>query len=105
MATSQRPSAVVRQAEPAAQANLADRPELKALTTVNARAFLEPRLRGGVTFEQVLSEVLSVMIDNPQVKECTQPSLLNAVAKILNWGLTIGEKAYIVPFKVNAGTR
>ncbi len=100
MATSQRPSAVATRAEPARQLSVLDREEISALTNERARAFIEAQISGtGVTFERVMAEALNAVLDNPKLLEANKISLVRAVARIASWGLTIGEKAFLVPFK------
>lgn len=82
-------------------------PELKKLTTAEALAVIKPRLPAGVSVESVYSEVITAIQRDPKLAECTPASLIDSVAKIARWGLTIGEKAHLVPFSsnVNVGTR
>lgn len=97
MATSQRPQAVVRQAEPAPQ--ILARTELKTLTQPGARAFIEAQLPSGIAFERVMAEALSAIMENPKLLDADAKTLVLAVARIAGWGLTIGEKAYLIPYK------
>lgn len=77
---------------------LYDKKELQAFTGAEARALLTPML-GGVAFEQVLSELYFAIQKNSAIAKCSPASQLQAVARCLTWGLTIGEKAHLVPFK------
>lgn len=98
MATAVRPTAIARIEPPAP--SILERKEIAALTTTEARAILLPRIAPlGISFELVLSEAYLAIQKNPAIGECTPMSQLHSVARILEWGLTIGEKAFIVPFK------
>jgi phage RecT family recombinase len=78
---------------------LYNRKELAVFTAPEARALLSPMLGSGVTFEQVLSELYFAIQKNSAIAKCTPTSQLQAVARCLSWGLTIGDKAHLVPFK------
>lgn len=98
MSTSQQPKAVVKRVENAP--SIFDRKELAPLTAPEALAVIRGSLPRGVEVERVLSEVLLAMQQNPKLQECTPASLVQSVAKAVGQGLTIGEKAHLVPFAV-----
>jgi recombinational DNA repair protein RecT len=79
---------------------LAEKRELKAFVTEQARAIITPLLRSGDSFERVLSEVWLAIQKNPELADCTSESLLTSTARILSWGLVIGEGAFLAPFNV-----
>jgi hypothetical protein len=55
----------------------------------------------GIEIERVFSEVLLAIHQNPKLAGMRTPaSLVTAVARAVGWGLTIGEKAHLVPFNV-----
>lgn len=97
MATSQRPTAVVKRAEDAP--SILQRQELAPLAAPEALALIRGAAPG-VQVERVFSEVLLAMHQNPKLQECTPVSLVQSVAKAVGWGLTIGEKVHLVPFNV-----
>jgi phage RecT family recombinase len=78
---------------------LYNKKELAVFTAPEARALLTPMLGSGVTFEQVLSELYFAIQKNAAISKCSPASQLQAVARCLSWGLTIGDKAHLVPFK------
>lgn len=77
--------------------------ELAPFVTNKAKALLEPMLKPlGLEYEQLLSELYFAIQKAPALAKCTPESLLQSAHRILSWGLTIGEKAYLVPFGTEA---
>lgn len=74
--------------------------ELAPFVTTQARALIEPLLRPGDSFDRVLSEIYLAIKKDPKLEECTGDSLLLSTARVLSWGLVIGEGAFLVPFSV-----
>lgn len=97
-------TAAISTIEPPAPSALLKSQSLAKLTTIKARALIEPMLKKGVTFERVLSEVYFELQKNPKLQSCTAESMIMAVAQCVKWDLTIGEKVYIVPFSVKVKT-
>jgi phage RecT family recombinase len=103
MATAQRPTAVASTPEPGGALTLYKKPELAAFTTANAKALLMPKLAPlGITFEHLLTELYFAMQKTPALAKCSPASLVQSAVRCLEWGLTIGEKAFMVPFKGTA---
>jgi phage RecT family recombinase len=46
-----------------------------------------------------MAEALSAIMENPKLLDADPKSLVLSVARIAGWGLTIGEKAYLIPYK------
>lgn len=74
--------------------------ELAPFVTEQARALIQPLLKPGDSFDRVLSEIYLAIKKDPKLEECTGDSLLLSTARILSWGLVIGEGAFLVPFNV-----
>jgi phage RecT family recombinase len=87
--------------EPAApsMAERAKTKELKALTEPAARRLIESVLPHGVTLERIFAEVYFAIQKNPELQNCTDASLVMAVAQCAKWDLEIGVLAHLVPFK------
>lgn len=90
---------------PAPGVSLTERRELAMFATQQAHQLIDPLLRPGDSLERVLSEVWLAMQKNPELQECTPQSLMESTARILAWGLVIGEGAFLVPFKSKVKTR
>lgn len=67
------------------------------LEQTDARRTLEPLLPQGETLGRITALVALAQKKDPNLAKCTRGSLVDAVATILRWGLTIGETAYLVP--------
>lgn len=97
MATSQQPSTSVVRVESAAPIERAK--DVAPFVTFKAKAALEPMLKPlGVSYDQFLSEIYFAVQKTPELRNCTPESLVMAAHRILVWGFTIGEKAWMVPF-------
>jgi recombination protein RecT len=68
------------------------------LDTTPARARIEPFLPKGVSYERVVAAALLAARKDPNILRCSPESIVMAVAKIVQWGLEIGETAHLVPF-------
>lgn len=100
MATAARPQATATPVESKSTAMaLYKKTEIAAFTSDNAKALLTPMLPAGVSYETVLSELYFAVQKNPEIAKCEPNSMLMAVQRCLSWGLAIGEKAHLVPFK------
>lgn len=73
--------------------------ELAALTKPEARRLIESVLPQGVTLERIFAEVYFAIQKNPELQNCTDASLVMAVAQCAKWDLEIGVTAHLVPFK------
>jgi phage RecT family recombinase len=72
-----------------------------AITTSDAaRQMIEPLLPKGVAIHQVAAQVRLALAKDKSgaLKKCTAASVILAVAKIVGWGLEVGETAHLVPF-------
>lgn len=103
MTTAQRPTATVSTPEPGGSLTLYKRPELAAFTTPEAKALLMPKLAPlGITFEHLLTELYFAVQKTQSLAKCSPMSLVQSAVRCLEWGLTIGEKAFLVPYKGTA---
>lgn len=81
------------------------------LAREEARARIMPHLPGHTQADKDMAyDRLTAIIDregrrNPEIRECTGTSVLDAAAQIVQWGLEIGSGAYLVPFNVNIAKR
>jgi phage RecT family recombinase len=73
--------------------------ELAALTKPEARRLIESMLPTGVTIERIFAETYFAIQKNPELQNCTDASLVMAVAQCTRWDLEIGVLAHLVPFK------
>lgn len=76
-------------------------------TSESARAFIEPFLPPGADARRVAASLMLAMRkdDTGKLKLCTPESLITGVAKIAQWGLELGDGAYLLPFKNSELTR
>lgn len=74
------------------------------LKSPDAVARITPLLRG-VEYDRIVGEAYLAASDNPEILQCTQASIIRAVARACSWGLAIGEQAYLVPFNVKVSKR
>jgi recombinational DNA repair protein RecT len=93
MAAAQRP-------ESTAVATIPKSAVAKLLDTDAARSVILPLLGDGVAFSRVVQETYLAAKENPEILECTQESVVRAVAKAVSWDLAIGETVHLVPFNV-----
>jgi phage RecT family recombinase len=65
-----------------------------------ARNYITPLLPHGVTLEQVGAQVRLALAKDKSgaLQKCTVGSVVLAVAKIVGWGLVVGETAHLVPY-------
>ena len=59
---------------------------------------ITPFLPEGVTLDRVVAGVGLCLIKTPGLARCSPQSVILGVAKIAQWGLEIGETAYLVPY-------
>ena len=71
------------------------------LTMEQVAALITPLLPEGVSYQRVIAAAILEGEKNPDILKCTPRSIMTAVAKTMQWGLEIGETAYLVPFNVN----
>jgi phage RecT family recombinase len=77
------------------------------VTTADARAYIEPFLPKGTDVQRVAASLLLAIRkdESGMLRKCTPDSLVLGLAKIQQWGLELGEGAFLLPFKNNkAGT-
>jgi phage RecT family recombinase len=105
-------AAVQRAPAPPPAAVPTDGRNLRALLTrEEAKRRILPHLPGRTPAEKNEAfDRLTTIVDregrrNPEIKECTGTSILDAVAQIVTWGLEIGSGAYLVPFNVKVSKR
>lgn len=70
-----------------------------------AQAMIAPFLPEGVSYDRVVAAAQIAAANNPEIMQCTPASIVLSVAKIMQWGLEIGETAHIVPFNVNVAPK
>lgn len=70
----------------------------QTLRTAEAEREIRPFMPDGVDYERVIALARSEAERVPTLKKCTPASIIRAVAKIMQWGLEVGETAYLVPF-------
>jgi recombination protein RecT len=63
-----------------------------------ARDLIEPFLPEGVALPRVMAAAWLALQKTPALYRCTEQSVILAVAKIMHWGLEVGETAHLVPF-------
>ncbi len=71
----------------------------------SARERIEPFLMPGVDYSRVIASAHYAARQNPAILECTPASIIDAVSRVLQWGLEIGLTAHLVPFNTNVGTK
>ncbi|HXF25596.1 MAG TPA: recombinase RecT, partial [Gemmatimonadaceae bacterium] len=59
----------------------------------------------GVDYDRVIASAHYAARQNPAILECTSASIIDAVSRVLMWGLEIGLTAHLVPFNTNIGTK
>lgn len=69
----------------------------KILTSDDARALIMPLIPHGVDFEHVIAEVHRAAVNEPKILKCTPASIINAVATVVQTGLTVGKTIHLVP--------
>lgn len=77
-------------------------PQRSNLPTVFEAAETEEQIRPflpvGVSYARVVAAAQLAAMKTPALHQCTPQSLVMSIAKILQWGLEIGETAHLVPF-------
>lgn len=64
------------------------------------------KITGDKTYgERALQLLVLCANGNPDLHKCTQASLAASLMKVAQWGLDIGETAYVVPFNVKVSKR
>jgi recombination protein RecT len=79
---------------------------------IRAAERIAPLLPKGTTIDHVAASVYLACKKDPKLMECTPESIVQAVSRVVMWGLEIGTTAHIVPFntkvrvpQANGGTR
>jgi recombinational DNA repair protein RecT len=94
-------TAVVRTVEPQATPHALRTKIGKILTTDQARAAIAPLIPHGVSLEVVVAEAYRQTVKNPEILECTNESIIDAVASVVQSGLVIGKTVHLVPVRDN----
>lgn len=68
------------------------------LMSEKAQARIAPFLPEGVQYDRVVAAAQLAAAKTPEILKCSPASIVMAVAKIMQWGLEIGETAHLVPF-------
>lgn len=63
-----------------------------------ARDRITPLLPRGVSYDAVVQEVFFAAKDNPEILECSPDSIVRAVGRAVQSGLSLGREIHLVPF-------
>jgi recombination protein RecT len=64
----------------------------------SVRERLAPMLRQGDKLERIAQIAMLEASRNPSLLNCSGMSIVDSIARIMSWGLEVGETAYLVPF-------
>jgi recombinational DNA repair protein RecT len=70
------------------------------LSTAKAREAITAALPKGTSLARVIRAVEHYEQENPQLRLCTGPSIIDAVAKGVRWDLELGRHWYLIPTEV-----
>lgn len=71
----------------------------QVLMTQQAHAAIAALVPHGVDYEVVVAEAYRATVKNPDILKCTPESIIDAVAIVVQTGLTIGKTIHLVPVK------
>jgi phage RecT family recombinase len=89
--------------EPPAKPYALSSPIAKILQSPEALALLVPLVPHGVELEHLLFEVVKAATNNPEIQQCTQASIVQAVGTAIQSGLVIGKTIHLVPVNKKVG--
>lgn len=95
----------VQRVEPAQTEYALQAPIAKFLQSDPAKAAIVPMLPKGVDYETVLVEVYRAWLNNKDIGECTQASIILAVSSAVQSGLQIGKTVHLVPVNVKVSKK
>lgn len=75
------------------------------IESTKTRSRVTPFLKNESDYPRVAAAVRLAAQANPDILRCTPASIQQAVVKVAQWGLEIGETAHLVPFNVNVAPK
>ncbi len=80
-------------------------PIAELLQSDAAMAVIVPLIPHGVDYNRVVSEVYRAGTNDPKILKCTPKSIIDAVATVVQTGLTVGKTIYLVPQRTKVSAR
>jgi phage RecT family recombinase len=80
-------------------------PIAQLLQSDAAMAVIAPLVPHGLDYRQIVSEVYRAGVNDPKILKCTPPSIIDAVATVVQTGLTVGKTIYLVPQRTKVSAK